>query len=140
MTDEVRAADQLDRSVSVDYFIGRRVESVVGGAGGESGSPYWTIVLEGGAAILGYDPNVPKPMTIVGSALTKVILGSTEGTRLLFGLEQITIDGTKYAMRDADYTDGMIIFPQASQYNTAVQAAAALPPDPSPERAAEPEE
>lgn len=120
--------------ISVDYYIGRRVESVVGGAAGDSGSPYWTINLEGGAAILGYDENVPMPKAIVGAGLSRVILGSHEGTRLLFGLEIVTIDGTKYAMRDDHYTQGKIVFPQASPYNTAVRAAQARPADPSEDR------
>lgn len=130
--------------ISVDYYMGRRVEEVVGGAAGESGSPYWTIKLEGGAAILGYDENVPRPTTIVGAALTRLDL-SANGTVLWFGLEKVTIDGTKYAVRDDQYTNGKIVFPQASRYNTAVRAAQALPPDPSADRVeqgpdAEPEE
>lgn len=114
--------------IAVDYFNGRRVEDVRDGDGAE-GSPFWTIELEGEGLIHNYDPSIPKPTTITGAALTRTIL-SHEATRLQFGLEEVQLNPIEYAMVDPTYTDGLIVYPQRSDYNMPLE----VPDDPSQHR------
>lgn len=107
--------------VSLDYFTGRRVLDVQDGQGGE-GDPFWTIVLEGDAAIHNFDPTIAKPMTITGAALTMQVLGghSVEKqpvTELRFGLEVVLLNPMEYAISDPTYTKNQLVYPQRSEYN-----------------------
>lgn len=111
-------------SCSAAQFAGMRVKEVQPGSSWP-GMPYWAIVFEAGGAILGYDPMVPRPTTLVGAGFTRLVL-SAKGTDLWFGLEKVTIDGTKYAIFDEQITQGKVVFPQATQYNQALRAAQSM--------------
>jgi hypothetical protein len=118
--------------VSVDYFMQRRVEEVRQGEGGH-GDPVWTIVFDGGGLLHNYDKKLPIPKAITGAALTMQILGSLEGTRLMFGMEEVLLNPTMYSIVDPNYTQGENVFPQASDANLDVN----FPDDPSPLRVAD---
>jgi hypothetical protein len=104
--------------VAVDYFTGRRVESV------EETDNGWTIHFEGGGVVNNYDPTVEAPKAIVGSALTMTILGAHKGkddrtpvTELRFGLESVKLNPLEYSMADASFTGGQEVYAQRSTAN-----------------------
>lgn len=103
--------------VSVDYFTQRRVERVVEPQRTADG-PTWIVYFEGGGELHNFEPEVPTPKAIVGAALTRTILdGKNKVTRLQFGLEEVTLNPIKYAIRDENYTKGKLVYAQASAYN-----------------------
>lgn len=104
--------------VAVDYFSGRRVESVSEDDNG------WTIYFEGGGIVHNYDPSVPMPKAIVGAALTMTILGAHKGkddrtpvTELRFGLESVKLNPLEYSMADPSFTGGQEVYAQRSTAN-----------------------
>jgi hypothetical protein len=108
--------------ISVDYYHGRRVESV------EDTENGWVIKLEGGAEVHNFDPTIDKPTAIVGAALSMSILGAHQGedrrpvTELRFGLESVKLNPIEYAMRDSQYTKGQLVYPQRSNANMPQEA------------------
>src|SRR5881394_58562 len=102
--------------VSVDYFVGRRVERVT-----NAGDAGWIIEFEGGGRLYNYDTKLPAPRTITGAALTTVILGLHKGeqdrtplTELRFGLESVKLNPLEYAISDPNHTRGEVVLAQRS--------------------------
>lgn len=117
--------------VSVDYFTGRRVESVE--AGHDPGE--WAIYFEGGGIIRNYESEVPTPTQIIGAALNHCIFdGTNKVTRLLFGLEEIVLNPIQYSIEDPVYTKGTEVYAQRSDWN---MRDLGTPPDPSGDRVAD---
>lgn len=118
--------------VSADYYHQRRVERIE--EPHEPDGPTFIIVFEGGGEIHNFEPEVPTPKAIVGAALTRTILDGTQRvTRLQFGLEEVVLNPLKYAIRDDNYTNGKLVFAQASMANK-------LPPEPEGRTAEGPDE
>lgn len=103
--------------VAIDYFNGRRVEKVIEG----DNDAVWSIYFEGGGIIHNYDPLMPMPKTIIGAALTQVILGAHRDgqpvTEMRFGLEAVFLNPIEYSMIDTTYTKGQEVYAQRSDAN-----------------------
>lgn len=124
INERISMADKEERAmsmeefgpVSVDYFTQHRVESVRKSQ--KKDGPEWIIKFEGGGEIHNFEPEVPLPKAIVGAALTRTIMdGKKRVTRLQFGLEEVTLNPMKYAIKDSNYTKGKLVYPQTSMAN-----------------------
>jgi len=108
-------------SPQLDYYVGRKVNSITAVKGGEEG--WWAIHLDGGISITNEDTEIEMPNeeargVIEGAGFLRTIL-SLEETRLQFGypappdsdepphiVAEISLKPTQYRISDKAYPDG----------------------------------
>lgn len=113
--------------VSVDYFNGRKVESLETGKAGEY---QWAVKYEGGGVLANYSPTIDMPPAdLVGKHQTMLVLGANQtvggkpGTLIYFGDTQnprqyvVLLDPIEYAIMDPGFTGGVFVYAQRSNAN-----------------------
>jgi hypothetical protein len=103
--------------MNLDYFNGRAIESVT--EENDEGAT-WVINLEDDGTIYVFDPSYAMPTGFLeGSRLTRTLMDNLS-TTIYFGVDGnpfatcINVHPDKYAVKDAIFTKGELVYPQRS--------------------------